>query len=487
MQKEVALENVNEVKEFKEFSKDKLAIAKICVLSTAPNSHELYISEEVLRRDIKTIQGQFIVAYMMYGDARSHDKEEVPVGYYIPNKDIEFEEIENNGNTVVKAWAYAVLSKQYAKEAYEMFVNDNHRATSIEMKVEIAEDGHTVLSFDAYGSTILGKSIHPSCPDAEISLVRFAEDANSFFNKKEKKLTKLKDFVEERKMNMAEENYTNHPINTSKEGVYKGEWNGEQAKQDLIKEKNYKRLAPKVCLKLEDGWENREATKLGYPVMGLYDGEWRYSTRGLASAKAYAKQHGEETILNKVEKIYDELDIESEGKEEDAKMEEETKMAESEEKVEEPKTEDEVKEDEAKMADEPEPEEDKHEDDHDELMARIAQLEADIADRDNIIMGCNAELEELRQFKADVEEKEKAMSVEAIMSEVKEFIDEKQFAEMREQGMACGKEELDGWANSVKAVAFAAVKKQPKKAKDNLGVWGFAAPITQNKNKGLWD
>ena len=109
MQKDVKLENDGELKDFQEYSKDKLAIAKVCVLSTAPNSHELNISEEVLRRDIGSIRGNFLVAHMVNGDARSHDAEEVPVGYFIPDKDIEFEEVEENGKKIVKAWAFAVL------------------------------------------------------------------------------------------------------------------------------------------------------------------------------------------------------------------------------------------------------------------------------------------------------------------------------------------------------------------------------------------
>ena len=120
-----------------------------------------------------------------------------------------------------------------------------------------------------------------------------------------------------------EKKYTSHPINTSKDAVYTGDWDGDKAKQDLIEEENYKSLAPKVCLKLEEGWEDREVTKLGYPVMGLYDGEWRYSTKAIASAQAYAEQNDEAEVLNKIKKIKKSLglDDDSEGKEENMAME----------------------------------------------------------------------------------------------------------------------------------------------------------------------
>ena len=503
MQKDVKLENDGELKDFQEYSKDKLAIAKVCVLSTAPNSHELNISEEVLRRDIGSIRGNFLVAHMVNGDARSHDAEEVPVGYFIPDKDIEFEEVEENGKKIVKAWAFAVLSKQYAKEAYNMFVDDNHRATSIEMKVELGDDEHEVLSFDAYGSTILGLSIRPSCKDAEISLVRFAEQAQEFFEQQSDSLSQLKNFVEERKQLMAEK-YVNHPINTSKDAVYTGEWDGDEAKKNLVKEKNYKTLAPKVCLRLEEGWEDREVTKLGYPVMGLYDGEWRYSTKALSSALAYAKQNDEAEVVNKIKAIYKKLglDDDSERKEE-AKMEEIKELAATE--VEAESTLDEKN---AEMA-EPEIEvkaeepscddcdEHDHDDDgdveHDEeqemsaddMKARIAQLEKDIEDRDNIIMGQNSELETLRQFKKDVEDKEKAISVEAIMAECKEYMSDDCYKQMREEGMACEFADVDAWANKVKAYCFSAVKKTPKKEKTD--VFTFAAPVEKKEHKGLWD
>ena len=559
MQKDVKLENDGELKEFQEYSKDKLAIAKVCVLSTAPNSHELNISEEVLRRDIGSIRGNFLVAHMVNGDARSHDAEEVPVGYFIPDKDIEFEEVEENGQKIVKAWAFAVLSKQYAKEAYNMFVDDNHRATSIEMKVELGDDEHEVLSFDAYGSTILGLSIRPSCKDAEISLVRFAEQAQEFFEQKSDSLSQLKNFVEERKQSMAEK-YVNHPINTSKDAVYTGEWDGNEAKKNLVKEKNYKTLAPKVCLRLEEGWEDREVTKLGYPVMGLYDGEWRYSTKALSSALAYAKQNDETEVVNKIKAIYKKLDLDD-----DSERKEDKKMAEIEFSVvdigdmwgrlytamrearnweygiqgiyeEDNKkfailiddtkklyrldfslTEDgltladevvEVKQeftetDNIKKFAEPEnvaeyrladcdghdhDDDDEHEEEMsaDEMKAKMDELEKDIESRDNIIMEKDAELEELRKFKAEVEEQRKAATVESIMAECKDYMSDEQYKEMREEGMACNMAEIDGWTNKVKAVSFSAVKKNVKKTND--GLFRFAAPIDNNKkSNSVWD
>lgn len=536
MQKEVTFENFEELKDFQEYSKDKLAIAKVCVLSTAKNSHELDISEEVLRRDIGTIRGNFLVARMVDGEAQGHEDSEVPVGYFIPDKDIEFEEVEDNkGNKIVKAWAFAVLSKQYAKDAYKMFVSRNHRATSIEMKCVTAEDGHTVTALDAFGCTILGVHFKPSCADAEISLVRFAEKAQKFFDSKEQK--------------MAEEKYENHPLNKDEDAVYTGEWDGEQAKKDLLKEEKFLELAPEVCLRLEEGWKDREITKLGYPIMGLFDGEWRYSTRALASALAYAKQNDEQDVLNKLKEIYDELDLNEEGKEDDEKMSKEVAFAAVDLNLMWTKINDELRarnydwrwyidgifeqdnkkfviirngggdrfrinfsytEDGLFMDDEMVkvdiefietddikrfscPEEFKHlmgeegepkepKDEPDEKDAIIMQKDAEIDE-------LRKELDELKAYKAAIEEKEIAKRVEDILDEVKDYLDADKYQELRAEGLACGKDEIDAFGNKVKAQCFNAFKKAAKKDADKI--FAFSKPIEIQKKDmstmNVWD
>lgn len=494
MERKVSFQNESGLKDFQEFSENKLAIAKVCVLSTAPNSHELNISEKVLRRDIGTIRGNFLVAHMVGGDAHSHDKEEVPVGYFIPNKDIEFEEVEENGNKVVKAWAYAVLSKQYAKEAYDMFTRDNHRATSIEMAVELGEDEHEVVSFDAYGSTILGMNIKPSCKDAEISLVRFAEEAESFFSESSI-LSDLEKFVENRKKSMAEK-YVSHPINTSKNAIYEGEWDGDKAKQDLVKEKNYKTLAPKVCLRLEPGWEDREVTKLSYPVMGLYDGEWRYSAKALASAQGYAEKENETEVLKKIKAIKKKLGLDdSDGKEETKMAEKDTEKVDMEEetKVDETK-ETEMEETVVKAEDCPCDDDDKHDtEEHEDFEAKCAQLTKDIEERDNIIMQkdeelkqCQTELAELREYKRCMEASQLACKVEAALSEIKGFASESQIDAFREEGKNCTLENIDAFVNKVKATCFDATKGNLSKSDD--GMFKFSIPVvTEKKSESVWD
>ena len=317
-----AVDTIQQI-QFDDYDEKEFAIDKVGFLSTRPNSHGLEISEKVLRECASTVLGKWMVAKMNWlgTDTMSHETDEQIMGVFPKDQEIEFVEDDEG---YLRAYATAVISKLYAKKYCDIFVDDNERAVSVEMKVKTENDGDmndTVLSFSITGVTTLGKGISSSCPESDVTMIRFSqEDADAYFNKmNEHNLTPLKKFAKERTESMAEKNnYVNHPIDTSKDALYEGEWDGQKAKQDLVKEKNFKSLAPKVCMKLEEGWEDREVTKLGYPVMMLYDGKWVYSAKGLSSALGYAKKENETTVVNKIKKIYKKLDLDDNegGKEE---------------------------------------------------------------------------------------------------------------------------------------------------------------------------
>lgn len=310
-----AVEDIEQI-QFDDYDEKEFAIAKVGFMSNRPNSHKLEISEEVLRENASTVLGKWMVVKMdfMGLDAEGHDPQEHIVGFFPKNQEIEFVEDEEG---YVRAYATAVISKIYAKDYCKMFDGDNERAVSIEMMCN-TENGKDmddkVLSFTIVGVTTLGKAVRPSIPESDVSFVRFSQEkATAYFSElNEHNLTPLKKFAKERIASMAKEDYVNHPISTSKEDIYEGEWDGQKAKQDLVKEKNFKSLAPKVCMKLEEGWEDREVTKLGYPVMMLYDGKWVYSMKGLSSALGYAKKEDETAVVNKIEKIYKKLGLDDE-------------------------------------------------------------------------------------------------------------------------------------------------------------------------------
>lgn len=544
-----------------EYDNDDYMVGRTAFLSTRPNSHDIVIPENVLREYAPSVLGKWVTAEVKFNDCTTHTNGQSIVGIVPKEQDVEFVEADDG---YLDAYVDCIISKRYAKEYCNVFSEDDaQRSVSIEATFSMVDE-HECDGFDIKTITTLGRTVRPSVPDANITIVRFSEeDAESYYSNlhKSDSLSNLKQFVEERKQSMAEKK--TYKIDKSKEAMSTADWGDydKAAMRDKIMEaKNRDTLVKSVYLLVEDGWKDAPSEHLKYPVMMLEGDKFIYNRNALSSALAYAKQNDETEVVNKIKAIYKKLDLDD-----DSERKEDKKMAEIEFSavdigdmwgrlynamrearnwdygiqgiyeednqkfaiiVDDAKklyrldfslTEDgltladevvEVKQEftetdtikrfaepenvaEYRLADCDECDEHDDDDEHDEEMsaddmkARIAQLEKDIEDRDNIIMGQNSELETLRQFKKDVEDKEKAISVEAIMAECKEYMSEDCYKQMREEGMSCEFADVDAWANKVKAYCFSAVKKTPKKEKTD--VFTFDAPVEKKEHKGLWD
>ena len=315
--------SINDVQMYKDDVDVDFAEVEIWALAEGNNSHRNPISKEVLEKYADTFKGKFIVAEFdkFKKDVTTHTIKECIIGYIDPNKDIEFKNKEVDGQEKEFVVLKGLLSKIYATEVIEMFKDNNNRTVSCEFscQTELSEDDNgtplsednqplyntdnPILKYHIHGITILGMDYKPSVKGTEIKVKRFAEQANKNI---------LKDFAEKRKQELKE---VSHPIDKSKDAVDMGDWNGDKAKKDLVKEKKYKTLAKSVCLLLEDGWENREVSKLKYPVMCLKDEKWVYNKEGLSSALAYSAQH-DKAVYNKVISIQKKLGLFNNDKEE---------------------------------------------------------------------------------------------------------------------------------------------------------------------------
>lgn len=123
-----------------------------------------------------------------------------------------------------------------------------------------------------------------------------------------------------------------------------------------------------------------------------------------------------------------------------------------------------------------------------EMLKKEAQKNKELAirleEKENIIMEYKKELEVLRQFKCDMEDKEKCFEVDNSMAEVKEFIKQEEFDELKKEGMACRLSEITGWKNKVKSIAFEAVRNNTLKP---TGIWNMSnSEINTNEPQGLW-
>lgn len=463
------LESVEEMPKWcDDYPKEKYAIYKCCFLSTRKNSHDIPITENMLRKCADTIKGTWLVAKIENGDATTHKDDEQIFGVFPREQNIEF--VKEGG--VVKAYAYAVVSKRYSKKFNGIFEVDNLRDSSVEMLV-MYDENDNVTGFDIEGLTCLGKSVNGSCPDADVKMVRFSRNtAEKYFNKSCGVMA-LQNFVKERTTTEMEEAKKTYKIDKSAESMSTDEWGDidkTELRNTIMNAENKAELIKAVYLYVGDDWENAPSEELKYPVMQLKGDTFVYNRNALASAKAYAEQNKEQSVLDKLDKIYRELNLD--GKEENAAM---TEMEQENTAVVEETKAEEVQETEETLED---------------VKAKLEACYKDIEEKDNIIMQKDKEIEELKAFKAGVEEEKKAVDVEKILAEVADYADDTQIAEWRAEGLACDKENMTAFANKLKAYCFEhakeTVKKTAKEKKET--VWGFSAPVKETKKvNSLWN
>lgn len=528
--------SIEDVQLYREQDEDPdFAYVELWALAEGNNSHRNPFSKEVLERDADTFKGKFIVAkYDKFkGDVEGHELDESIIGYVPPNEEVEFKNKEVDGIEKEFAVVKGLLSKVYAKEVVDLFRTNNSRTVSCEFSCAtqyeeneygraIDENGleldvdNPVLGYHIFGITVLGLTLKPSVAGTEIKVKQFAEKCEQ---------QSLKQFAEERKEKLK---LVSHPMDKSKGAVDMGDWNGDKAKNDLLKEKNFKTLAKSVCLLLEDGWEEKKKGALKYPVMNLKDGKWVYNAEGLSSARAYGEQH-DPSMADKAISIQKRLGLYNKEDKED-NMEEEKKLSESESKdtekdivMEEPKEEEtkemaqednkeeqpkemgcdgetkEMSDEDSKDDDKDDEQEDKEDDDDNQekkfsldayvdQVAMLAMLENEteenkkLADEVMRQMSANEIVEKFVQMakenaelkiekeKSDKEKRDKKFS--AIMASVKEDLDAKLFSELSEEGKDLTLEQLGAFENKVKAFAYEATKNNQRKEDD--GIMRFA-------------
>lgn len=530
--------SINEVKRINssEYENSEFAIGKMGFLSTRPNSHQLNISETVLKESAPSVLGKWIVADMTgVVDAGTHTEQEYIVGMVPRDQEVDFVYDEDG---YLKSYVDVIISKVYAKNYCAMFESDNLRNVSVEMNVHTSEeDEHEVLDFNIVGVTTLGKHINPSCPGSDIVFTRFSEtEANAFFEDCKKKCSNLENFMDQRKNKMSEEK--KYKIDKSKEALSDKPW-GEvdktKLRNDIMGASNKNTLVKDVYMLVEDGWEDAPSEHLKYPVMELKGDTFVYNRDGLSSALGYAKKENVSSVVSKVEKIQRKLGLFKEGKEADTEMstkyfdeiEGRKAWADVIEEVQEHEgrdayvdsiekdhiiyTKDDVryrveadikvdKDDKTVDADihwdtvkkdKDQKMSEKKEMSIDEAMAEIDRLSKDVEDNKNIIMDkdkqmkdMEKELSELRAFKEAADKQTLAASVESVMSEVKDCLSDDKYKEFRDEGLQCSVDGVDAWANKVKAFCFeTGVKKKAQKG----AMWSFANPVqVESKINSIW-
>lgn len=468
MEKVISLSaETNEVK-FGEYQETEYMIAKFGFLSTRPNSHKIAISADVLKASAPSILGKWVVADPQYGEKMTHTATEGIVGMFPKDQEVEFSEDDDG---YLRAYANAVISKRYAKDFCDMFNEyDDTRPVSIEATFEMSEDDeNTAVSFDIKSVCVLGHSVRPSCPESDVSVIRFSEEE-------------------------AEEYYkTNKTVVL--ETVFEVSTEKDRKEDKMAEEKIIDFATIDLCSLRSELYEYmRNNRNWDYYVEGFYEDEGGKFAIVTDDANNYYKvalsfdENGKMIPAEeKVEVVKEYLETgnvtkfaipepATEAPAEEQTFAEESKETANEAPVEETVAMEEVKEE--------------HNDDVD-FACKIAEMEATIKEKEDIIMSkdnqitaMEAELSELRTFKSNVERQEITSKVNTLMAEVKEFMDAESFDALYEEGRQIPVDGYDAFANKAKAMCFGAIKN-----KKNNGMLTFSMPIESKKSESdnVWD
>ena len=189
-----------------DYSDNQLAIVEVYVCHDGNNHHNMPIDLSVIKKAKKTLKNKFLVAGFDGDDFEGHEPDEQIVGFFPESSEMKF--VEKDGRTYLVA--QAIMSKIYAKWAYDVFVDDedNYRSVSMEITVlgtEVNDDGlEHITKFVFNGVTLLGESHMPACEGANASIIKFSkENALKVYSKRLKNSDKIKkDFVKD--MELAE-------------------------------------------------------------------------------------------------------------------------------------------------------------------------------------------------------------------------------------------------------------------------------------------
>jgi len=478
---------IKDIDLFRDDENVDFAIAEVYFISDGNNAQNCPISTETLKRDANTALGKPLVAkyHKERGDIGSHELEEVIVGWIPESSIIEFKEKDGKLFAVAKA----VVSKIYATEVYQLFLNSNERAVSCEFSAHQPNADYMgegeIEGFIIRGITLLGKSVRPCVDGADIKIIKFSEkDADEFYMSSTS-TNVLKSFAEERKIKLdikKHKNKKNASINKEFEVI------GDKDKEGKMEEKtfaiNIENLWSLIYSKLEKDYPDREYGSI-YRIDGIYKEDDKMfaivhkkdeSTLYKININTEDDNVALDVSFIEVESAFLEkgtimtFEKEGESKYKTFEKDENEIIMEDTKKVEELENED-------KKTPEVEEKEKKfslnayadcgatiafleHETEQNKALAEKVMKEMSAEDIVKTVIEFAKEVEELKKFKVEVEDKEKQKKFSSIMASVRGDLDEKTFSDLYKEGENVSLIDMSGFENKVKAFAYEATKKK---------------------------
>ena len=417
----VDVENFEIVAE--EYSDDQLAIVEVYVCHDGNNRHNVPISREALVKAKDTLKNKFLVAGFDGVAFEGHEPDEQIVGFFPESSKMRFE-LRGERTYLV---AQAIMSKVYAKWAYDIFANGkNHRDVSMEITVLKGEvdEYDNLLTIDEFvfnGVTILGVDHVPACEGSGASIIKFdCENALKVYNEHREDTTMVKFSGKEEVGTMDETKEVVETANVEETKVEETEVTAEA--KEVVEE-----------VKAEAATEDeKESSKEDDETM-------------------YSEDDKEDDSDDEDDKSDDEDDDSKEDVEKEVENETDTEKCEDTKVCEKCGKEECVCESENN---ESLPTENCEAEEPTENEGETEDLETVKAERDSLREKCEVLESKVEKYEAE----EKAVKVENILSEVIDLFTADEVSELREESNKYSLDELNIFDNEVKAKAFDKVK-----------------------------
>lgn len=460
--------SVDRVSELQDSEDKNFSNVQLDLFASGDNEHHLIVSEDTLRACAASVYNMPIVwRYdFLTDDADGHHPEEVPCGFVFENNNpLQFKQTRD-GRIMLSL--FGKIWKRYSGKLMEIFKKSGgEKAVSVEIDVnEYDENNSEIKSFSFNAVTLLGRTITPAIPDAKALILSFSKDRDSYYNTFSSKPKFTID-------NSVESAFMDETKPTSGRSLY----------SKIIDQPNAEYFAKEIYLDADTKWFENPSKSLSPHH------KWRgnvlcLSRVGLEQEMAKL-QAGNITAGESYEHLrrhFSELGMEDVFSKNFEKKEEET----LEEKVMMEEAKEEVvatPEQEAKEEEKPEAEEEKKEEV--DYAAKIMDYEAKLQEYACGVEKYEAELGELRKFKADREEQDRLFQVEKLFSEVGDSLPKEKAEEFREEAKSLQFSEIAAFSNKVKACTFEVIKNTgadsgvkrmavatPEKV-EKKSVWGF--------------
>jgi len=410
------------------------AVLSLDFFASGPNLHDMIVSERTLLRTADTIKNCPLVWKYdeRLDDVYTHDPDEVPCGF-VPETSNVTSRVLEDGRTMLSVIAY--VWKRYTGELLNFFKRDGgKKPVSVEMIVydtrELPNNKTEILDFRYEGITILGSFVTPAIPNAEAKVLSFSELKQEYMNDLEKEFPAK--YIE-----MGSGAFVESPHESTKETV------------SMNKEISEKTFGQDMPEKEEKPMNKKEA----------------------AEVKMAETEEVADELIQQEQTVTEELMAEEDGGEKD----EENKKDGKENKEEAGKDFEGLDTERSANSDE-------------EFAAKIKELSGQIEKMSAEIDAYKTENEELKKFKQNIEESQKAFAVEQTIRELEEkvIIPEDKKSEMIAEAENYSYSDIEAWKTACKAKSFDFVARE---SKDSSTVKRAGLPfgnVTAKSKKDLW-